>query len=78
MPKPDIDAVTRLIEDASRELVMPRFRRLRAGDIEQKAGDPDNLVTIVDREVEVRVTERLRELRPDAAVIGEEAAEAKR
>ena len=76
MPTPDIDAVTRLIEDASRELVMPRFRRLRVGDVEQKAGDPDNLVTIVDREVEVCLTDGLRELWPDAAVIGEEAAEA--
>jgi fructose-1,6-bisphosphatase/inositol monophosphatase family enzyme len=70
-----VDAVTRLVKQASRELVLPRFRQLQAGDIERKtsADDVADLVTVVDREVETRLTEGLLTLVPEAVVVGEEA-----
>lgn len=72
----DIQAVTGLIEEAARTLVLPRFSRLSVDDVETKTtpGDPEDLVTIVDREVEAHVSEALTALTPSAAVIGEEAA----
>jgi len=74
---PGIDEVTRLIEEASAELVLPRFRQLQEHDIERKnPDDPQDLVTSVDRAVEARLTERLSVLAPSAAVVGEEAAHA--
>lgn len=73
---PDIDAVTRLIETVSHEEVLPRFRRLQAGDVERKIspGDPEDVVTIVDRNVERRLTDGFSALFPSTVVIGEEAA----
>ena len=75
-PAPDIDAVTRLIETVSREEVLPRFRRLQTSDIERKfsSGDPEDIVTIVDQNVEKRLMEGFSALTPSTAVIGEEAA----
>ena len=72
---PDVDAVTQLIEDVAKELVVPRFRQLQAEEIEHKAtaDDPEDVVTSVDREVEVRLTEGLSALMPSAVVVGEEA-----
>ena len=75
LPPVDVDRVTRLIEDVAREIVIPRFRALGAGDIQAKpsSGDLDDLVTIVDTEAEERLAEGLRDVVPDAPVIGEEA-----
>jgi fructose-1,6-bisphosphatase/inositol monophosphatase family enzyme len=72
----DIQAVTNVIEEAARTLVLPRFCRLSADDVESKAtaGDPDDMVTIVDRDVETYLSKELAALDPSAAVIGEEAA----
>jgi fructose-1,6-bisphosphatase/inositol monophosphatase family enzyme len=71
----DIDAVTRVIEDAARTLVMPRFAKLSAGEITAKrtAGDPHDIVTVVDQDVETHLTRALTDLAP-ATVVGEEAA----
>ena len=57
-------------------LVLPRFSRLSAADVESKAtlGDPADLVTVVDREVEAHLSHALTALTPSATVIGEEAA----
>jgi fructose-1,6-bisphosphatase/inositol monophosphatase family enzyme len=75
MDHPDIDAVTALIIEAVEELMLPRFGRLRAGDVRSKASvsDPEDLVTVVDREMEERLTRGLRGLTPSAVVVGEEA-----
>jgi fructose-1,6-bisphosphatase/inositol monophosphatase family enzyme len=72
----DIDVVSALLEEVARDLIMPRFRSLTPDDVERKSTptDPDDLVTVVDRATETRLTAALRELTPDAAVIGEEAA----
>ena len=75
---PGIDAVTALIVEAAETLILPRFRHLRPEDIEDKATSPDrqDLVTIVDREVEVWLTRAFARLEPAATVIGEEAVHA--
>lgn len=70
---PDIDAVTRILEETAVEEVLPRFRQLRDGDIREKR--PGELVTVVDLAVERCLAARLRDLWPEANVVGEEAAE---
>jgi fructose-1,6-bisphosphatase/inositol monophosphatase family enzyme len=72
----DIQAVTEVIEEAALTLVLPRFSRLSVEEVEAKAtaGDPADVVTVVDREVEAHLSKALTALRPSAAVIGEEAA----
>jgi len=55
------------------EVILPRYQALHDGEVEEKS--PGELVTVADREAEVRITEVLRALRPDATVIGEEAVE---
>lgn len=74
----NVDAVTALIEEASDTLILPRFRRLRPEDIEDKSTSPDreDLVTAVDRDVEAWLTRALARLEPGATVIGEEAVHA--
>jgi fructose-1,6-bisphosphatase/inositol monophosphatase family enzyme len=74
----DIDAMTTLLHNTADELVRPRFRALDQADILHKetAGDPHDIVTIVDREVEARLTAHLHAIDPDATVIGEEAVHA--
>lgn len=71
----DIRAVTDCIEEAARTLVLPRFTRLAAGEIEAKRtpGDCDDVVTIVDHEVEACLSKALTAIDPAARVIGEEA-----
>lgn len=72
----NIQAVTGFIEEAARTLVLPRFSRLSVDEVEAKTtlGDPEDLVTIVDREVEAHLSKALTALAPSTAVIGEEAA----
>jgi len=75
---PDIDAVTRIIRQVAHDVVVPRFRALRTDEIIHKhtAGYADDLVTVADREAEVRLTAALLELMPSARVLGEESAHA--
>ena len=74
----DIDAllapVDRLIRKAAAEIIMPRFRQLGDGDIDEKT--PGELVTIADRESEAMLTAGLLEILPGSRVVGEEAAAA--
>jgi fructose-1,6-bisphosphatase/inositol monophosphatase family enzyme len=65
-------SVTALLETAAAEIVMPRFQTLGAGEIMEKS--PGELVTIADRECEMRLSEELARLLPDARIIGEEAS----
>ena len=55
---------------------MPSFRSLQPEDIQSKntPGDPDDLVTIVDKSAERYLIDALAEVVPGAAFIGEEAA----
>jgi len=70
-----LDLVAALIQETARDAVLPRFRQLRSDEIEQKlAPDGKNdLVTVVDRDVEDRLTRALTALVP-AMVIGEETS----
>lgn len=63
-----------LLRFAAERLIMPRWRNLAAGEIEEKA--KDDPVTVADREVEQFLTDALTRLAPGVAVVGEEAAHA--
>jgi fructose-1,6-bisphosphatase/inositol monophosphatase family enzyme len=65
------DEVTNALQELAVSAVMPRFRNLKSADVEEKA--QGEIVTIVDREVELALTPRLAQLLPGSRVIGEEA-----
>jgi len=72
-----LEAVAELLQEVAEGLVIPRFRRLREADIEEKA--PGELVTAVDRAVEAVLRRRLPSLLPGSRhipVVGEEAVAA--
>jgi fructose-1,6-bisphosphatase/inositol monophosphatase family enzyme len=69
-----IDEVSALIRDVAAEVVLPRFRRLAAGDVHEKA--PGEVVTIADQESERLLTAGLLRLLPGSLVVGEEAVAA--
>lgn len=68
--------IINLIRRAARAEIMPRFRRLDAGDIDQKK-DENDLVTQADTAAEAMITRGLQMAFPHALVIGEEAVSAK-
>jgi fructose-1,6-bisphosphatase/inositol monophosphatase family enzyme len=70
----ETDDVLALLRDVAEEVVNPRFRALAAEEISEK--NPGDLVTVADREAELRITEALVGAYPDALVLGEEAASA--
>lgn len=70
----DIDRVTALIAEIAAEEIMPRFTKLAAGDVREKA--PGDLVTIADEVTEHRLTPLLTQLLPGSCVLGEEGAAA--
>jgi fructose-1,6-bisphosphatase/inositol monophosphatase family enzyme len=65
------DAVSTLIRTVATEIVLPRFRNLSAAEISEKS--PGDLVTIADKESEIRLSEGLARILPEARIIGEEA-----
>jgi len=65
--------VLTLLRTVGEEVVEPRFRSLGDAEVEEK--NPGDLVTVADREAEVRLTEVLQGAYPGAVVLGEEAAE---
>ncbi|MEQ1758835.1 MAG: inositol monophosphatase [Vicinamibacterales bacterium] len=75
LPSIPVDAVTALLVEVGRNLILPRFRHLRPDEIERKhtLTDPDDIVTAVDRQAEEHLTKELLSLVPGTAVIGEEA-----
>jgi fructose-1,6-bisphosphatase/inositol monophosphatase family enzyme len=68
------DGVLPLLAQASEQAVMPRFRRLREGEVIEKA--KDELVTVADREAEQIIERGLLALLPGSRVVGEEACAA--
>ncbi|MBT4908239.1 MAG: inositol monophosphatase, partial [Rhodospirillaceae bacterium] len=68
--RPDMEGVAELIATAAAEIILPRFRALRDGEIDEKDGG--ELVTIADIETEAWLTQRLPELVPGSTVVGEE------
>jgi len=67
--------VEEAVRKAAAAEVMPRFRRLAAHEVDQKAG-PHDLVTDADRLAEQYLTEALGALLPGSVVVGEEAVHA--
>lgn len=62
--------------DAAERAILPRFRQLEAHEIREKA--TDELVTIADIDSEAILSEGLSKIIPEAAIVGEEAADADR
>ncbi len=65
------DQVLTAMQEAAEAAIMPRFRALGEGDVEEKS--PGEVVTLADREAERLISQALRSIRRDAVVIGEEA-----
>ncbi|MCY0095394.1 inositol monophosphatase family protein [Hoeflea ulvae] len=68
----DMDWLAALLMDAGVEEIMPRFRNLGDGDVQQKTSAAD-LVTEADVNAERMITKALLERFPESIVIGEEA-----
>lgn len=68
----DMDWLAALLMDVGVAEIMPRFRNLGDGDVQQKTS-PADLVTEADVNAERVITDALLERFPDALVIGEEA-----
>lgn len=66
--------VAALMREVARDIIMPRYKNLRAEEISEKA--VDDFVTIADRESEIRLAEGLSAILPEAGIIGEEACAA--
>jgi fructose-1,6-bisphosphatase/inositol monophosphatase family enzyme len=71
---PDLGRVAALIAEAAAAEIMPRFAKLGAGDIREKA--PGDLVTVADEAMERRLDPLLLALTPGALMVGEEATHA--
>ncbi|MCA2213068.1 inositol monophosphatase family protein [Jidongwangia harbinensis] len=69
-----LDQVADLIREVAATIVLPRFRRLRDDEVEQKS--PGDMVTIADQESERALTRGLTALLPGSQVVGEEAVAA--
>jgi fructose-1,6-bisphosphatase/inositol monophosphatase family enzyme len=71
----EFERVGELLRAASREQVLPAFRHLEPGDVEQKPSDddPEDVVSRVDKSVEAWLSPLLRDLLPGSAVVGEES-----
>lgn len=72
--KPDIQTVAALIEEVAAVEILPRFERLAAHEVREKA--PGDLVTVADEGAETWLTPRLLAALPGSLVLGEEAAAA--
>jgi len=66
------EQVSALMRGVAAQVVTPRFRMLAAHDIAEKS--PGEIVTVADREAELRLHDGLAALDPAARIIGEEAA----
>jgi len=65
-------AIETLLSDVTEKAIMPRFRNLAEGEVQDKGGDDP--VTIADRESEAMLREGLEKIIPGLAFVGEETA----
>lgn len=70
----DPQKVAALMAEVAQREVMPRFRKLAAGDIRMKDGN--ETVTVADEAAERALSPRLMEFLPGSVVLGEEGAAA--
>ncbi|SDI37731.1 inositol monophosphatase family protein [Aliiruegeria lutimaris] len=66
------NALIEAVRAAAKAEILPRFRNLDAGSIGSKA-NADDLVTVADRGSEAMIGAAVKEILPEAEVIGEEA-----
>jgi len=66
-----MDEVATILRHAAAEAILPRYRKLLEGDVEEKT--PGEVVTVADREAEQIISPRLTTLLPGSRVVGEEA-----
>ena len=71
----DLAALADILRAAAAAEILPRFRRLAAGDIREKTG-PLDLVTEADEAAERHISAALARRFPGAVVVGEEATAA--
>ncbi|MBN42699.1 MAG: inositol-1-monophosphatase, partial [Alphaproteobacteria bacterium] len=71
MTPPNFDRVTELIKAVADDIILPRFKALGDGEVDQKDGG--EVVTIADLESEAWLTRHLPDLVPGSVVVGEEA-----
>ena len=64
-------SVEALMRDAAERAILPRYQKLAADQISDKA--VDDVVTVADTEAEAILTEGLARILPEATVVGEEA-----
>lgn len=69
----DLDRLNGILAEAARREIMPRFRKLAAGDVREKAA-PGDLVTEADEAAERFIFAELERAFPGALLVGEEAA----
>ncbi|MBU0557041.1 MAG: inositol monophosphatase [Alphaproteobacteria bacterium] len=67
-------AVGTLMREVARDVVLPRYQNLAGHEVEEKT--VGELVTIADREAELRLNDGLSRILPDAGLVGEEACAA--
>lgn len=72
---PDMAKVAEIIAEVAAAAIMPRFRKLAAGEISTKEG-PHDFLTIADTEAEHLLSRRLPALVPGSVMVGEEACSA--
>lgn len=65
-------AVCAAMQQAANAAIFPRYQKLAAADISDKAAD--DVVTIADMESEAILAEALARIQPEATIVGEEAA----
>ncbi|WP_022683183.1 inositol monophosphatase family protein [Sphingobium bisphenolivorans] len=75
MPTELHEPVVALMREVGRDIVMPRYQNLANHEINEKSA-ADDLVTIADKESEIRLAEGLSAILPEAGIIGEEACAA--
>ena len=68
------EAVRAVMVKAAEKAILPRFRKLAAHEVREKAAD--EVVTIADQESEAILAEGLASILPEAALVGEEAVAA--
>jgi fructose-1,6-bisphosphatase/inositol monophosphatase family enzyme len=71
---PLIDQVGEVLRRAARTAVLPLFRHLADGDVQEKA--PGEVVTVADRKAELIISAGLRDVLPGSTVVGEEGVAA--
>lgn len=69
----ELSRVLHIMREAARVEIMPRFRALAPSDVRAKCSDLD-LVTVADERAESFLTAALRDIWPEALIVGEEAS----